>query len=451
MKLRELARSVIDVRPEERGVSALMFAYFFLVITSFWVLKPLKKTLFFSYYAGGGFELFGKVFDPAQAEQWAKVSNMFVAMAAVIVFSALSNHIRRERLTYVFSGFFGAAYAFFAIVSPGASGAGVWAFYLMGDLFSTLMVATFFAFLNDSVSSDRAKRLYGVVGLGGVLGGVFGSTSVALGIQSLSLAQWMMTAMGLAVAIAVIARAAAAGFARLDASEGSEPVAEDPVPDTAEPKDNPAIAGARLVLRSRYLLAIVAIVGLYEVVSTMVDFQFSSAVYHLVTDDAARSQHFASIYAVTNWLSAGVQLLLTSFVMRRFGLGVALLILPLAIASASIGFVAAPILVTASLLTVSDNAFSYSINQSSKETLYVPTTTEEKYQAKAFIDMFVQRFAKAIAVGISLTLSQLFAGIEGLSVISFVVLGVVALWAWAAVYAGREFRRLEARESARTV
>jgi AAA family ATP:ADP antiporter len=52
----------------------------------------------------------------------------------------------------------------------------VWSFYLYGDLFSTLMVATFFVFLNDSVTPAAAKRLYGLIGLGGVAGGVFGAS-----------------------------------------------------------------------------------------------------------------------------------------------------------------------------------------------------------------------------------------------------------------------------------
>ena len=55
-----------------------------------------------------------------------------------------------------------------------------------------------------------------------------------------------------------------------------------------------------------------------------------------------------------------------------------------------------------------DNGFSYSINQSAKEALYVPTTRDEKYKAKAFIDMFVQRFAKALAVGVSLAITAVF-------------------------------------------
>ena len=133
-------------------------------------------------------------------------------------------------------------------------------------------------------------------------------------------------------------------------------------------------------------MAIVAIVGLYEVVSTILDFQFTQAIVLFSLDDAARSQNFATVYATTNWAAMFIQLLLTSFVMRRFGLGVALLILPCAIAMSSTGFIVFPTLIFGGLLSVSDNAFSYSINQSSKEALYVPNSVEEKYQAKAFIE-----------------------------------------------------------------
>ena len=80
--------------------------------------------------------------------------------------------------TLVFSIFFILCFMLFGRLLQDPAAPGVWSFYLFGDLFSTLMVATFFAFLNDSVSPDAAKRLYGVVGLGGVSGGVFGTSVV---------------------------------------------------------------------------------------------------------------------------------------------------------------------------------------------------------------------------------------------------------------------------------
>jgi AAA family ATP:ADP antiporter len=73
-----------------------MCSYFFLVITSFWILKPIKKTLFIGHYVGTGFDLFGSHFDASQAGLLAKVLNMFVAAVAAIAFSLLSNRLRRE-------------------------------------------------------------------------------------------------------------------------------------------------------------------------------------------------------------------------------------------------------------------------------------------------------------------------------------------------------------------
>ena len=93
-----------------------------------------------------------------------------------------------------------------------------------------------------------------------------------------------------------------------------------------------------------------------------------------------------------------------------------------------------------SLLNTADNAFSYSINQSAKEALYVPTTREEKYKAKAFIDMFVQRFAKAIAVGVSLGITSVFTDFSSVRWLSVFTVVMIGFWMMAARYAGRHFR-----------
>jgi AAA family ATP:ADP antiporter len=110
--------------------------------------------------------------------------------------------------------------------------------------------------------------------------------------------------------------------------------------------------------------------------------------------------------------------------------------------SGSFAFLALPILWVGSLLNTADNGFSYSINQSAKETLYVPTTREEKYKAKAFIDMFVQRFAKAIAVGVSLVITSIFAEYSSIRWLSLVTILLVAVWIFAVRYAGARFRKL---------
>ncbi len=427
-------QQILDIRREEWPQALLMFAYFFLVITTFWILKPLKKSQFVQFYEESGFDFWGWMLDAAQAEQLAKVANMVVALFAAWIFAALSRSLRREQLTYVFSAVILAGYVAYAGLLEAPGPATVWTFYFFGDLYTTLMVATFFAFLNDSVNSDAAKRLYGLIGLGGVAGGAFGTTVLSAYIDEVSMPSWLWICFGMGLAIIAIAFLAARAF-------GSRTPQADQSAQTESKPEASALDGAKRVLRSRYLLSIVAIVGLYEMVSTIMDFQFTSTILHYLDGDAIGRQ-FALVFAITNWVALFVQLFLTSYIMRRFGVGVALLALPVVALAGSAGFLAFPVLWAGSFLNTADNGFSYSINQSAKEALYVPTSRVEKYQAKAFIDMFVQRFAKALAVGLSLAITTFLTGFEGVRWLSLLTAAILLVWVQAARYAGREFDRL---------
>ena len=438
-ELKKTFRAFVDIKSDELPLALLMFGYFFLVITTFWILKPIKKGLFIEFYDQAGFDLLGVAFTAPQAELLAKVLNMVVAFVAVVVFSRLSHSLRRQQLTYVFVAFFVVCCLLFSRWLLNPADASVWSFYLFGDLYSTLMVATFFAFLNDSVTPQAAKRLYGLVGLGGVSGGVFGTSVVTANVSLLSLPAWLWICSGISVLIGGLAWAAGRQVDVGGASETGEPA-------TSSSPGNPATEGARMVFRSRYLLSIVAIVGLYEIISTILDFQFTFTVAHFL-DGPDIGRHFALVFTITNWVSLLVQLFLTGFIMTRFGVAVALLVLPFTVALGSSAFLLFPALWVGSLLNTADNGFSYSINQSAKETLYVPTSAAEKYRAKAFIDMFVQRLAKAVAVLISLAITFAFTDFSSLRYLGVITLVLLVVWVLAARYAGREFARLEDREN----
>jgi len=439
-------KNIFNIKRSELPLALLMFSYFFLVITSFWILKPIKKWLFIGFYDQSGFDLAAWHLTASQAELLAKVLNMLVAFLAVTVFTLLARRFRREQLTYIFSVFFIISYVLYSWVLDQPSGLVVWSFYLFGDLFSTLMVATFFAFLNDSVVPEAAKRLYGLIGLGGVMGGVFGTSFVSVRIaqataaatagEPIAAAYWMWICLGIALLIILLAFAAGILVRR-----NPPAIDENPVRDQEPKRGNAALEGARLVFKSRYLLAIVGIVGLYEIVSTILDFQFTSTIAHYL-DGPAIGKQFSLMFTITNWVSMFVQLFLTSFIMTRFGVTIALLVLPVAAAFGSMGFVVAPVLWVGSFLNTADNGFAYSINQSAKETLYTPTTRDEKYKAKAFIDMFVQRFAKAIAVGVSLLVTTLFTDFSSIRWLSLFTLAVILLWIIAVRYAGIKFREM---------
>ena len=451
MKRENPLKAIFDIRRSELPLALLMFSYFFLVITSFWILKPIKKSLFIEFYDKDGFNFkldfhalnnlgvdIGTLqwaLSAPQAEQIAKVLNMVVAIFAVIVFTWLARRFRRQQLTIIFTVFFLLCYSAYSFVIDQPGDSIIWSFYLFGDLFSTLMVATFFAFLNDSVTPDAAKRLYGLIGLGGVVGGAFGTSMVSELITRLSDQNWLWICFALGVLILFVAFFAGR---IVDRNPPTQPVQMEQEPPK---KGNAALEGAQVVFKSPYLLSIVAIVGLYEIASSIMNFQFTSTIAYYLEGDAIGEQ-FAKVFAITNIGAMLVQLFLTSFVMSRLGIGVALLILPVALLGGSAAFMVVPILWVGSSLNMVDNLFSYSINQSAKESLYVPVSKDEKYKAKAFIDMFVQRFAKAVAVVISLGITMIFGDFSSLRWLSLVTIVVVGLWIYAAVFAGRRFKEL---------
>src|SRR6185503_567723 len=116
---------------------------------------------------------------------------------------------------------------------------------------------------------------------------------------------------------------------------------------------------------------------------------------------------------------------IVALIMRKWGVTAALLVLPMALLLSSFSFFLFPGLMMASLLFISDNGLNYSIQQTSRESLYVVATPDEKYKARAFTNMFVQRVAKGMAIFMVMGLGLL--GLKGLSVryLSFITMTVM--------------------------
>lgn len=429
-------KQVFAVRRQEWPLTLSLSVYFFLVITTFWILKPIKKELFVGFYRDHELQVFGTQLSGASAEQLAKLLNMFVAVLAVAAFSRLANHFRRERLTYVWCAFMAMLLLLFSVWLRQPGPAAVWAFYLYGDFFNTVMVASFFAFANDVLTPAMAKRSYGVIGLGGVLGGAVGSIFLATTLERIPVGGWLLIGVGAmgAVALAGLCAGRAATILRAPRLDGNVVVTRH-------------VAGglgmaARLVMRSRYLLAVIALVTVYEFVSTILDYQFTATLEHLSkTQGLDFGSALRRLYAFTNSAAVVVQLFATSFVMMRFGVGVALLVLPISTLAGSLGFLVVPGLWTASALSAGDNAFNFSINQSARETLYTVVSSEEKYKAKAMIDMLGQRVAKSLGIGLNLLIAAGFTAYPGVRILSLVTLPLLAAWTLVVLYLGREFER----------
>jgi len=422
--MRNPLRIIFDIKKEEFSAAGLLFLFFFLVIAVFQSLYPLKKGLFV--------EEFG-----ADIELYAKLANIVVAAIGVIVFTSLYNRLSRQRMIHVICLFFVTCFVLLAISLGEPDSFSIWAFYLVHDLVTTLLVAGFWAYATDIASPDQAKRLFGVVGGGGIVGGVFGSGVTKLLLDDLGMQALILFGAGMMVVIILVTflleRAVTASRAfQAPIDTGSEP----PKQTESESKISAAFEGAKMVLQSIYLAAIVGIMAFYEMASQVMDYQLSFILEGL-SGVAATQAGFTDVRFYTNVLSVVVQFFLVSFVMRRFGLVVALLILPLGIVGFSGAFIVVPALVIVQCMNIYHNGVNYSMQQTARESLYVVTTPDEKYKARAFTNMFVQRLAKGLSIFLVIGLKMLGVEVYYLSVITIVVATAMI---FCSIFAGRVFK-----------
>ncbi|HEV8131964.1 MAG TPA: Npt1/Npt2 family nucleotide transporter [Acidobacteriota bacterium] len=417
-------REIFDFRREEFPVVVLMFLFFFLVIAVFQVLRSLKKGLFLATYG-------------ADAELYAKLANILVAALATVVFTYLYNKLARQRLIYVLCLFFAAAFLALAFLlgTPKPGPGSIWGFYLLGDLLSTLMVAAFWAYLTDISDTDQAKRLFGAIGAGGVVGGWVGISFAKVLRQAIGMQGFLLISAAAVMVLAMVTFLVESWILRKGVFRqalNTRMVIKDPKLSGT----NAAWEGARLVMTSKYLAAIVAIMAFYEVASQIMDYQFGSLAAKL-SGVVATQAFIINVYFYANLIAVIVQFILVSLIMRKLGLVVALFMLPVAAFSSSVAFLVMPTLFVASLLVISDNGLNYSIQQTSRESLYVPTTSDDKYKARAFTNMFVQRLAKGVGIVIPIALG--IAGWKNVRFLSLITLSAVVLMALCSIYAGRRF------------
>ena len=277
-------RSFVDIRKREFEPALLFFFFWFLVIVVFQALRPLKKGLFVEHLG-------------ADVELDAKLANIPVAILAVVVFTALYNRFgSRWLIPTLCAGFMVALLAFSgALGGGGAPGPSLnWSFYLFGDAWSTVWVTTFWAYLTELTRTEQSKRLYGLIGAGGVIGGLIANFTVWQYIEDRRdrcPARWRRR------------RDSRDRPHRASPRDGCRPV-RAPIGrrDTgapaigegkgAPPPQNAAFEGARLVTASRYLLAIAMIMFLYEINSQILDYQYSTAAE--AVEGAAGTQAFFS-------------------------------------------------------------------------------------------------------------------------------------------------------------
>ena len=289
----------------------------------------------------------------------------------------------------------------------GLSGTG-YALYVWKDIYVVVLVEIFYSFCNSVFPIRRARWFYGLFGVCGAIGGVVGN----LGVGALAERLGSADSLWATAPVLLLSFFVAAGLAR---RVGLEPPGDRRPPKLGE--------GLRVVRRSSYLLLVLLLVGVVQVVITLVDYQWGGVVESAYPDMDQRTAVIGKVYAVVN---AGTILGHASVgpVLRYLSVSRTLLVVPLLLACALAGFVVNPVFGAMAAAKVASKVFDYTWFRAAKEMLYIPLSYAERTAGKALVDMATYRVAKG---GASLVLLVL--GLAATSGwISAINLGLIGAW-----------------------
>jgi AAA family ATP:ADP antiporter len=418
-----LLRPFSNVRPGEGAPAALMLVCSFTILTSYYVMKTTREGLIL---AGGTFGLGGD-----ELKTYASGAMALLFMAIVPAYGRLANRVKRIRLINV--SYVIVMVCLVAFYALGRAGVPVGlAFFIWLGLVSVFLIAQFWSYANDIYTEEQGKRLFAIIAIGGSLGAILGP-KLADVTDTFNL---MILAAGLLFASIVLFNVVER---RHHGSEQSERAAE---PITGE-------GGFKLVLRDRYLLLIAALVIVTNIVNTTGEFLLSNAVRdHAIAvagdNEEARRElikgFYADFFMWVNLASFLIQAFLVSRIMTKVGVRPALFVLPVIAfgAYAAIGMIGGLALIRMAKLT--ENALDYSLQNTVRQALFLPTDRAVKYKAKAAIDTFFVRVGDTVsALLVGVGIHQLgFGGSE----LAFANLVFIAGWIAIAIGIARRHRAI---------
>lgn len=399
-----LSRAVLVRRSELAGLLG-GFAYFFFLLCSYYMLRPVRDEMGIR----GGVENM----------QWLFSATFVAMLVAVPIFAALASRFRRTRLIPAVYGIFLACIAgFWVWLESGA--AATWAaraFFVWLSVFNLFVVSVFWSLMADLFDDRQAARLFGAIAAGGSAGAILGPAITGLFAQRVDPAALLPLAGGV-LALTLPCMALLTHWSRHH-GQGNGAVTENPLGGTL-------LEGVRALARSRYLLGICAFIWLYTTLATFLYFIQAGIVADAFGDSRDRTSVFAAIDFTTNALTVGIQLFVTARIVRRFGLDRALAFVPVIVGLGFLVLAAAPVLWTIATVQVIRRAGNYAIARPGREMLYTVVPRMEKYKAKNFIDTVVYRGGDAIAGWVYAGLGALGLGVTG---ISLVAVPLAAAWA----------------------
>lgn len=410
---------LLRLEPGEFAPVAWSFAYFFCLLSGYYVLRPVRDEMGIQ----GGVDALAWVF-----------SATFVAMLAVVpAFGWAVRRFPRRHLVIVSYGFFLAnLLGFFLLMRLGVTPE--WtarAFFVWVSVYNLFVISLFWSVMNDVFDRVQALRLFGVIAAGGSLGAIAGPALTTALVGSLGPVNLLPVSATLLLAATVCAIAVMS----LPVSAGARTR-----PAGADGESGRIWAGATHVARSPYLLGICGFILLYTTLSTFLYFEQARIVEDAFDSGAQRTRVFAAMDLATNVLTLGLQFFATARLVAWLGLPAALAMIPLAVAAGFGALGLAPTLAVLVVFQVVRRAGNYGLTRPAREMLFSVVSREDKYKAKNFIDTVVYRGGDAIS-------GWLFTGLAaigmGLSAIAFTAVPLALFWTGVGFGLGRARMRMQ--------
>lgn len=418
-----LLQRFFNVRREEVAPLTAAALFFFCVLTALMMLRPVRDAL--------GMQ------RGIEAIRWLFIGTALITLAVNPVFGWLVSKFRRMvfiAMTYVFFSVSLAGFWALIVFTPEAVGeTSGQIFYVWFSVFNLFSTMVFWALMADRFTLEQSKRIFGVIAVGGTLGAIVGPWMAGVLVEPIGTPALLLVAAGFLLL--------AIGFAWLVAHLQPKPAAGDGTARIATPVLESSVIGGRAwegitaVLRSRYLLGISFYVLLMTITATFIYMTRLAMVDALGDTVDEQTRLFAQIDLYTQITTLVLQAVVTGHIMKRFGVAVALALLPIVVSLGFVGLAAAGSFGVLIIFEATFRAIQRAVTRPARETLFTVVSREDKYKSKAVTDTFVYRGGDVLGAWTEGGVRALGFALAGLATVT---IPLAVIWLGLGVWLGRQ-------------
>ena len=396
--------AVFGVLEQEAPSAILMALYFFLAMSAVSITKSVQNAL---YLGRVGFD-------------W-KLPLLYlllavVSMAVVALMGRMAQHYSRIFLnasTLILLTF---CFFFFLFLLDSETPIAYPLFYVFGGVFSVLVPTQGWMLSYELYSYRQAKRLFSLLGTGGILGGAGGgyyaAAMASFGIES----HWLLVHVCVVLLsmqlLLLVLRRSRRIMVRKRPQRWS---------------DSPPVPPLLALRSSSYLKYLAGMVLVSACVGTLIDLQYKWVLEEKYSGSPTEIVQFFGYLLGTMFIfSALFQLLAMSRMLRRFGVAVTAMILPIALLAGAIPVVVWAAFGAVIAIKVIDGCLRTSLHKTSTELLFIPTFNEGTVAVKGFIDLVVFRIGDALAAAVFLVLLSVTSG--PMKAVGIAMMVVALIW-----------------------